>query len=373
MMEQPSFGFTEEVVEETTYSVVQLNSMVGEAVRRAQPDELWVKGEVQNLRTRNGHTYFKLVEKAGQGERIQGRLDVALFSDDAPKIRRGVGRGAGRGAGRRRRGADPRPRARLPAHRPVPAGHDRHRPGVHRRSARGQPRAGAAASSRPKGCSAPTARLELPPVPLRVGLITSERQRRLPRLRRRAAAVAVRVAGRRGRRRGAERGRRAAHQVGARAARAARRRRRGARPRWRLACRPRAVRHRAGGAGDRGDGRAGVHRRRARDRPQRRRRGRVHRRARPPPRARRCSSAGSTTSWVRSTTRRSGWRRERASAWPSPAASSTRPRAGPCAARRGRWSREQSRLDRAHGRLDELARRRTVDLGAHLDACAASR
>ena len=45
-MEQPSFGFTEEVVEETTYSVVQLNSMVGEAVRRAQPYELWVKGEV---------------------------------------------------------------------------------------------------------------------------------------------------------------------------------------------------------------------------------------------------------------------------------------------------------------------------------------
>ena len=32
--------------------------------------------------------------------------------------------------------------------------------------------------------------------------------------------------------------------------------------------------------------------------------------------------------------------------------------------------REHTRLDRAHGRLDELARRRTVDLGTHLDACA---
>ncbi len=64
--------------------------MVGEAVRRAQPDELWVKGEVQNLHPRNGHTYFKLVEKAGQGERIQGRLDVALFRDGAPKIRRAL-------------------------------------------------------------------------------------------------------------------------------------------------------------------------------------------------------------------------------------------------------------------------------------------
>ena len=90
MVEQASFGFAEEVVEETTYSVVELNSLVREAIRRAHPDELWVKGEVQNLRTRNGHTYFKLVEKAGRGDRIQGRLDVALFSDDAPKVRKAL-------------------------------------------------------------------------------------------------------------------------------------------------------------------------------------------------------------------------------------------------------------------------------------------
>ena len=46
------------------------------------------------------------------------------------------------------------------------------------------------------------------------------------------------------------------------------------------------------------------------------------------------------------------------------------------AARRARRSataavvREHSRIDRAYGRLDELARRRTVDLGARLDTCA---
>src|SRR5690242_21754509 len=88
--QQASFGFAAEVAEEATYSVVQLNSLVSDAVRRAHPDELWVKGEVQNLRRRNGHTYFKLVEKAGQGERIQGRLDVALFKDDAPKVRKAL-------------------------------------------------------------------------------------------------------------------------------------------------------------------------------------------------------------------------------------------------------------------------------------------
>jgi exodeoxyribonuclease VII large subunit len=32
--------------------------------------------------------------------------------------------------------------------------------------------------------------------------------------------------------------------------------------------------------------------------------------------------------------------------------------------------REHTRLDRAHGRLDELARRRTTELGARLDGCA---
>src|SRR5262249_5255318 len=36
------------------------------------------------------HTYFKLVEKAALGERIQGRLDVALFSDSAPAVRRAL-------------------------------------------------------------------------------------------------------------------------------------------------------------------------------------------------------------------------------------------------------------------------------------------
>ena len=70
--------------------MVELNTLVRDAVRRAHPDELWVRGEVQNLRKRNGHTYFKVVEKAGRGDRVQGRLDVALFSDDAPKVRRAL-------------------------------------------------------------------------------------------------------------------------------------------------------------------------------------------------------------------------------------------------------------------------------------------
>ena len=49
-----------------------------------------------------------------------------------------------------------------------------HRPGVHRRPARRQPRAGARRRSPPNGLLDANARLELAPVPLRVGLITSD-------------------------------------------------------------------------------------------------------------------------------------------------------------------------------------------------------
>ena len=90
-MEQPSFGFDEEEPEATTFSVVELNSRVRDSLRRGFPDEVWVRGEVQNLSTSSaGHTYFALVEKAGRGDRVQGRLDVALFRDDRRAVARAL-------------------------------------------------------------------------------------------------------------------------------------------------------------------------------------------------------------------------------------------------------------------------------------------
>jgi exodeoxyribonuclease VII large subunit len=95
-MEQASFGFDEEEEEReeaqaATYSVVELNSLARDALRRAQPEEVWVRGEVQNLsRSSAGHTYFALVEKAGRGDRVQARLDVALFRDDVRAVRRAL-------------------------------------------------------------------------------------------------------------------------------------------------------------------------------------------------------------------------------------------------------------------------------------------
>ena len=93
-MEQPSFGFEEDQEEQpeaTTFSVVELNSRVRDSLRRGFPDEVWVRGEVQNLSTSSaGHTYFALVEKAGRGDRVQGRLDVALFRDDRRAVARAL-------------------------------------------------------------------------------------------------------------------------------------------------------------------------------------------------------------------------------------------------------------------------------------------
>ncbi len=81
-MDQPAFSFDDSVgdasfgddgfaedVEVPTFSVGELNTLVRESLRRAFPAEVWVRGEVQNLKRieRNGHTYFSLVEKAGRG------------------------------------------------------------------------------------------------------------------------------------------------------------------------------------------------------------------------------------------------------------------------------------------------------------------
>ena len=89
-MEQPAFELDDEPAE-PTFSVGELTGLTREAVRRAFPTQVWVRGEVQNLkRSANGHTYFSLVEKAGRGDRVQARLDCALFRDDRRAVDRAL-------------------------------------------------------------------------------------------------------------------------------------------------------------------------------------------------------------------------------------------------------------------------------------------
>jgi exodeoxyribonuclease VII large subunit len=81
-----------DVPQEVTFSVGELTGAVGDALRRAFPDPLWVRGEVQNLkRYPSGHTYFSLVEKGtGTGDRVRAKLDVVLFRDDRPAVTRAL-------------------------------------------------------------------------------------------------------------------------------------------------------------------------------------------------------------------------------------------------------------------------------------------
>jgi len=82
-------------VDEQTFSVTELNTVIRDALREAIPGEVWVKGEIQGLRTYDsGHAYFQLVEKAGKGERVLSRLDVALFRTERAAVNAAL-RGAG--------------------------------------------------------------------------------------------------------------------------------------------------------------------------------------------------------------------------------------------------------------------------------------
>src|SRR5262249_14659824 len=136
--------------------------------------QVWVKGEVQNLkRHTNGHTYFALVEKAaGPGERVQARLECVLFRDDRPAVSRALKEVPGAELGN------------------DVEGRIRGRVGVYTAPGRLQPvmtaidpvfTAGGIAANRERvlralaadGLLDTNSRIPIPAVPLRVGLVTS--------------------------------------------------------------------------------------------------------------------------------------------------------------------------------------------------------
>lgn len=66
---------------EPSFSVAQLNELIGGAVGQLFPDDLWIEGEISNLnRSRAGHVYFDLIEPATPGTPSNARLSVVLFS-----------------------------------------------------------------------------------------------------------------------------------------------------------------------------------------------------------------------------------------------------------------------------------------------------
>ena len=78
-----------DVAEVPTFSVSELTTQVSDALRRAFPEQVWVRGEVQNLkRYPSGHTYFSLVEKAaGPGDRVRPASTPSCSATTAPPSR----------------------------------------------------------------------------------------------------------------------------------------------------------------------------------------------------------------------------------------------------------------------------------------------
>jgi len=55
----------------------------------AFPRPVWVRGEIQQLtKSRNGHTYFELVEKADSRDRVRAVLRIVLFRDARAAVNR---------------------------------------------------------------------------------------------------------------------------------------------------------------------------------------------------------------------------------------------------------------------------------------------
>ena len=74
---------------EATYTVGQLNQAIADAVVDGFPRPVWVRGEIQQFtKSRNGHTYFELVEKDSARDRVNAVLRVVLFRDARPAVNR---------------------------------------------------------------------------------------------------------------------------------------------------------------------------------------------------------------------------------------------------------------------------------------------
>lgn len=155
-----------------TYSVGELSDAIGRAVRAHFRDEVWVRGEIHDLsRPPSGHVYLTLVEERPDGSRAQ--LAVMLSAANKVAVNRSL-KLAG-GAVRMVDGTEVRIRGRLDWYGP--------RGQLQLRMTAIDPaytlgqlevaRAQLLARLRAEGLLERQAALELAPVPLRVGLVTS--------------------------------------------------------------------------------------------------------------------------------------------------------------------------------------------------------
>ncbi|MDE0700020.1 MAG: exodeoxyribonuclease VII large subunit [Acidimicrobiaceae bacterium] len=73
-----------------TFSVAELCSLIRTVIEQTMPDDVWVEGEISGLhRARNGHVYFDLVEPGeGPGAAPVATMPVVLFRESRDRVNR---------------------------------------------------------------------------------------------------------------------------------------------------------------------------------------------------------------------------------------------------------------------------------------------
>lgn len=73
-----------------TFSVAELCSLIRAVIEQTMPDDVWVEGEISGIhRARNGHVYFDLVEPVeGSGAAPVATMPVVLFRESRDRVNR---------------------------------------------------------------------------------------------------------------------------------------------------------------------------------------------------------------------------------------------------------------------------------------------
>jgi len=157
----------------STYTVAELARAIGRAVARTFPDEIWVQGEIRDLnRAGSGHVYFTLLDTNG-GDDAPASLPVTLFASDKVAVNRVLARS---GAMRMTEGVEVRIRGRV-SHYPQRGTIQLRMSWIGTDFTLGKlaaERDRLVKSLASLGLLERNQRLAVPPVPLCVGLITSE-------------------------------------------------------------------------------------------------------------------------------------------------------------------------------------------------------
>lgn len=157
-----------------TWSVGELAAHLGRLLVGAFPDDVWVAGQIRNLsRAGNGHVYFDLVEPAEAGRAPEAQLSVTLLAPERELVNRQLKRAGG--AVRMTDGVEVRLQGRIRWYAPRGTLQLRMH-GIDPEFTLGRLQADRdrlLAALATEGLLDRNARLPMPLVPLRIGLVTS--------------------------------------------------------------------------------------------------------------------------------------------------------------------------------------------------------